>query len=89
VDDYETLRQPCCPQQLILTRKAREKLLLEWGANSHEIIDAIRTNVRVKNQRRRTVNTIGTYDRWEEVEEKAKHKIKRTLLLQKSPISDR
>jgi hypothetical protein len=89
VDDYERLRQPRRSQQLILTRKVREKLLLEWGAKSHEILDAIRTNVRVKHQRRRTVNAIGTYDRWEEVMEKAKHKIKRTLLPQKSPISDR
>jgi hypothetical protein len=86
LDDYEKLRQPRRRQrELILTRQAREEILLEWGANFHEIIDAIRTNVRVKNQRRRTVSAIGTYDRWEEVMEKAKDKIKRTLLLQKPP----
>jgi hypothetical protein len=85
LEDYETSRQYTRrPQyELILTRQAREELLLEWGSNFHEIIDAIRTNVRVKNQRRRTVNC--NYDRWEEVMEKAKDKIKRTLLLQKTP----
>jgi hypothetical protein len=66
---------------LLLTRQAREELLLEWGTSFHDIIDAIRTNVKVKNQRRRTVNAIGTYDRWEEVMENASRKIKRTLLL--------
>jgi hypothetical protein len=69
------------PKNLMLTRKAREDLLLEWGISFHDIIDSIRTNVKVKNQRRRTVNAIGTYDRWEEVMETASRKIKRTLLL--------
>jgi hypothetical protein len=73
---------------LVLTRQAREELLLEWGVSFHDIIDSIRTNVRVKNQRRRTVNAIGTYDRWEEVMENASRKIKRTLFLKKSKKGD-
>jgi hypothetical protein len=81
VDDYEMLRLPRRPQhELILTRQVREEFLLEWGFNFNEIIDAIRTNNHVKNQRCRTVHAIGTYDRWEEVTEK----VKRTLLLPKS-----
>ena len=89
VDDFENARldQRRSQPELVLTRQMREELLLEWGASFHEIIDAIRTNVRVKNQRRRTVNAIGTYDRWEEVMENAGRKIKKTLMLQKTGSS--
>lgn len=86
VDDYESARPNRRDQlELVLTRQSREELLLEWGASFQEIIDAIRHNVKVKNQRRRTVNNIGKYEVWEEAMEKAGRKLKRTLLLQKSP----
>jgi hypothetical protein len=68
-------------KNLMLSRKAREDLLLDWGASFNDIIESIRSNVKVKNQRRRTVNAIGSYDRWEEVMENASRKIKRTLQL--------
>lgn len=85
LDDYESVRPSRRSQlDLILTRQDREELLLEWGSTFQQIIDAIRSNIRVKNQRRRTVNNIGTYDRWEEAMENAGRKIKRTLLLKKS-----
>jgi hypothetical protein len=84
VDEYEAARPERRPQmQLILTRQDREEILIEWGATFPQIIDSIRANVRAKNQRRRTVNSIGTYDRWEEVMESAGRKLKRKLLLQK------
>jgi hypothetical protein len=85
LDDYESVRPERRPQlELILSRQDREELLLEWGATFPQVIDAIRVNIRAKNQRRRTVNNIGTYDRWEEAVENAGRKIKRTLLLKKS-----
>lgn len=68
---------------------AREELLLEWGATFNEIIDAIRTNVKIKHQRRRTVNSIGTYDKLEEAMERAGRKIKKTLLAQKGSGSNK
>lgn len=52
-------------------------------ATYHEIIESIRANIRAKNQRRRTINSVGTYDRWEEALESASRKLKRTLLLTK------
>jgi hypothetical protein len=70
--------------ELVLTRQDREELLLEWGASVHEIIEAIRATVKTKQQRRRTVTAIGTYDRLEEVMEQASRTIKRTLKLQKT-----
>jgi len=75
------LNQKFNAASLVLSRQDREQLLVEWGATFNEIIDAIRANVKAKHQRRRTVNAIGTYDRWEEVMENARSKIKRTLLL--------
>jgi hypothetical protein len=68
---------------LVLTRQDREELLLEWGATFQQIIEAIRSNIKIKNQRRRTVNNLGTYDRWEEAMESASRRIKRTVLMQK------
>lgn len=70
-------------EDLILSRQDREELLMEWGASFAEIIEAIRLNVKVKNQRRRTVNAIGTYDRIEEMMENTTRQIKKTLQLKK------
>ena len=67
----------------MLSRQEREELLVEWGETFQDIIDAIRSNIRIKNQRRSTVNAIGRYDRWEEMMESAGRKIKRTIGLQK------
>jgi hypothetical protein len=83
-DEYESVRPPRREAlDLVLTRQDREELLLEWGATFQQIIEAIRTNIKVKNQRRRTVNNLGTYDRWEEAMESAGRRIKRTVLMQK------
>jgi hypothetical protein len=84
-DDYESVR----PRRrkaldLVLTRQDREELLLEWGATFQQIIEAIRSNIKIKNQRRRTVQNLGTYDRWEEAMESASRRIKRTVLMQKT-----
>ena len=87
MDEYETARAPRRRDvDLVLTRQDREEILIEWGANFNQIIEAIRSTIKAKNQRRRTVNSIGTYDRWEEAMENASRKLKRTLLLQKNTI---
>jgi hypothetical protein len=83
-DEYESLRPPRRDAlDLVLTRQDREELLLEWGATFNQIIEAIRSNIKIKNQRRRTVQNLGTYDRWEEAMESASRRIKRTVLMQK------
>ncbi len=84
INDYESVRHGRRSQrELALSRIAREDLLLEWGSTFNEIIEAVRSNVKIKSQRRRTVNSIGTYDKWEEAIERAGRRIKKTLLLQK------
>jgi hypothetical protein len=84
VDAYEIKKMPPrTDKNLILSRQEREEILIAWGASFHDIIEAIRSNVKVKNQRRRTVNAIGTYDRWEEAMEAASRKIKKSLIFTK------
>lgn len=88
--EYESIRKKRRNQrELTLSRMDREDLLLEWGATFNEIIDAIRANVKIKHQRRRTVNSIGTYDKWEEAMERAGRKLKKTLLPQKGSGSNK
>lgn len=85
VEEYEAARPIRRTQhELVLTRQDREQILIEWGATFNEIIESIRSNVRAKSQRRRTVNAIGTYDRWEEAMESAGRRLKQTLLLQRT-----
>jgi hypothetical protein len=85
VEEYESARPIRRTQhELVLTRQDREEILIEWGATFNDIIESIRANVRAKNQRRRTVNAIGTYDRWEEAMETAGRRLKQTLLLQRT-----
>lgn len=50
---------------LVLSRGERHRLLVEWGASGQDVIEAIRMIIRVKNQRRQTVNNLGSYDRIE------------------------
>jgi hypothetical protein len=69
---------------LILSREDREALLLNWGASFHDIVESVRGNIRVKNQRRQTVTNLGRTEKIEEAFESATRKLKRALLLQRS-----
>jgi hypothetical protein len=68
---------------MVLTREEREAILLHWGVSFNEIIDSIRTNIKVKNQRRQTVTNLGKVQRLEEAFESASRKLKRALLLKR------
>jgi hypothetical protein len=88
VDEFEQRRARRVQSDLVLTRQSREELLVEWGASFQDIIESIRVNIRIKNQRRSTVNAIGRYDRWEEMMENAGRKIKKTIGLQKQVVPE-
>ncbi len=63
----------------------REDLLrYEWNASRKEITESIRRNVRVKNQRRTTINNLGKASKFEEAMESASRKLKRFVKGQKS-----
>uniref|UniRef100_A0A7S4EEK0 Uncharacterized protein n=1 Tax=Pseudo-nitzschia australis TaxID=44445 RepID=A0A7S4EEK0_9STRA len=69
---------------LILTREEREALLLNWGASFHDIVEAVRSNLKIKNQRRQTVTNLGKVERIEEAFESATRKLKSALMLRRS-----
>ena len=64
---------------LVLSRGERHRLLVEWGASGQDVIEAIRMIIRVKNQRRQTVNNLGSYDRIEWAFEKFMRGIRSTI----------
>ena len=80
VDDFELIRsfqRGAGPRSL--PWHARKDVLLEWGATFSEISNAVRQTMKAKHNRRRTVNSIGRYDRFEEALEGATQKLKRAL----------
>mmetsp|Transcript_15750 Transcript_15750/g.43508 ORF Transcript_15750/g.43508 Transcript_15750/m.43508 type:complete len:165 (-) Transcript_15750:482-976(-) len=72
---------------MVLPRAIRQSMLkADWGVQQHQIARSVRKIVRVKNQRRSTVNNLGKATRVEEVWESFCRKLKRILTLQK-PVS--
>jgi hypothetical protein len=85
VNSYESARQYRKNSiRLILSREEREALLLNWGASFHDIVESVRGNIKVKNQRRQTVTNLGKVERIEEAFESATRKLKRALMLRRS-----
>ncbi|CAJ1946310.1 unnamed protein product [Cylindrotheca closterium] len=81
IDSYEHSRSARRTQRkLVLNRQNREALLAYWAVPVNEIVEAIRGNVRVKNQRRQTVTNLGKVEKLEEAFESAARKLKKTLL---------
>jgi len=84
IDNYEHSRSGRRTQKkLVLNRQSREALLAYWDVPVNEIVEAIRGNVRVKNQRRQTVTNLGKVEKLEEAFESATRKLKKTLLLRR------
>lgn len=85
-DTYEDQR----PQRrrhldLVLSRDARQHILKEeWHITQSQIAASVRANVKIKMQRRATVNNLHKLGRMEELLESAQRKIKRGLLFRKS-----
>lgn len=84
LDSYEEARPyRKASSRLILSREEREALLLNWGASFHDIVESVRGNIKVKNQRRQTVTNLGKVERIEEAFESATRRLKRALLLRR------
>lgn len=86
IDDYEKTRPPRRIQhEMILPRHMREDLLrFEWNASRKDITESVRRNVRIKNQRRTTVNNLGKATAFEEAIESFCRKLTRLLTGQKA-----
>jgi len=68
--------------EMILSRREREEMLLELGYTQSQIATNVRLNIRIKNQRRQTVNNLGVSS-VEEAVEQASRKVKKLLHLGK------
>jgi hypothetical protein len=55
----------------------------EWGVSQKQIADLVRPNVKIKNQRKATVNDLGKATKMEEFMESAGRKVKRFIPFQK------
>jgi hypothetical protein len=87
IDTFEKLRNQRRNQlELILTREEREELLVnDWKIPLSDIAHAVRTTLKIKNQRRTTVTNLGKLTRLEEVMESAGRKCIRAFTLQRKP----
>jgi hypothetical protein len=85
LDDYENYRpnrRLAC--EMVLSREARDEMLRkEWDISRAEIAAAIRDTIKIKNQRRQTVQNLNK-DKVEEMMENASKKIFRSLLFKSS-----
>ena len=83
VEEYEDTRPPRRSNfEMILPRDVRQAMLRkEWGVTQSQIASAVRTNIKVKNQRRTTVNNLSKSTRVEEAFENATRKVMKGLLL--------
>lgn len=81
LDEYEYYRSEdrLDGTALVLSRSEREEILEDLGYSRSAIADAVRTNVKIKNNRRQTVHNLPVA-RLEEVAESAKRKLKRVVL---------
>ena len=53
----------------------------EWGVSQSQIASAVRNNIKVKNQRRTTVNNLSKSSRMEEAFENATRKVMKGFLM--------
>lgn len=73
LDVYEDTRPPRRSNiEMILPRDLRQRMLRkEWEVTQSQIASAVRTNIKVKNQRRTTVQNLGKSTKMEEAMESA------------------
>eukprot|EP00429_Kryptoperidinium_foliaceum_P062646 CAMPEP_0176078936 /NCGR_PEP_ID=MMETSP0120_2-20121206/39478_1 /TAXON_ID=160619 /ORGANISM="Kryptoperidinium foliaceum, Strain CCMP 1326" /LENGTH=207 /DNA_ID=CAMNT_0017412689 /DNA_START=250 /DNA_END=873 /DNA_ORIENTATION=- len=88
LEEYESTRPPRRSHfEMVLPRKIRQNMLrFEWEVTQSQIAESVRRNVKIKNQRKATVNNLGKATRAEEILESAARKLRRLLTL-KPPVS--
>jgi septal ring factor EnvC (AmiA/AmiB activator) len=88
LDDYENSRPARRSHfEMVLPRKVRHDMLRkEWDIRQKDIAEAVRRNIKVKNQRKSTVNNLNKATKLEEAMESLSRKLKRLATFQK-PVS--
>jgi hypothetical protein len=86
LDHYENTRPPRRSNfEMVLPRDIRQSMLRkEWGVTQSQIAAAVRANIKVKNQRRTTVNNLSKGSKVEEALEKASRKVMKGFLMRNS-----
>jgi hypothetical protein len=86
IDQYEDNRPPRRSHfEMILPRTVRQDMLRkEWDVTQTQIANAVRNNIKIKNQRRATVGNLGKASKFEELLEKTQRGLKRGIFFQKS-----
>jgi hypothetical protein len=70
---------------MVLPRKVRQDMLRrDWDVTQRQIAESVRRNVKVKNQRKATVNNLGKATKMEEIMESTSRKIRRLISFQKT-----
>jgi hypothetical protein len=89
LDDYENYRPSRrSSYEMILSRELRDSMLRkEWDVSRAEIAAAIRDTIKIKNQRRQTVQNLNK-DKVEELFEGASKKIFRSLMFKSSTTQE-
>lgn len=89
LDDYETYRpNRRSTHEMILSRELRDAMLRrDWDVSRAEIAAAIRDTIKIKNQRRQTVQNLNK-DKVEELFEGASKKIFRSLMFKSSTTQE-
>jgi hypothetical protein len=81
VEMYEQLRGPPIPShKLILSRATRDSILTEHGFSREQISEAVRQNIRIKNQRRQTLTNL-KLEPYEEFTERLAKGMKKAFFL--------
>ena len=79
LDKFEYMRSDRLDgPELVISRIEREEMLEELGYKERDIAEAVRSNIRAKNQRRQTINNLSVMP-VEEIIEKASRKMKRVF----------
>lgn len=72
---------------MVLPRKVRQDMLRrDWDVKQKEVAESVRNNVKIKNQRKATVNNLNKAPKFEEAMESAGRKLRRLITMQK-PVS--
>eukprot|EP00978_Attheya_sp_CCMP212_P031248 scaffold117482_cov46-Attheya_sp.AAC.1 len=86
INEYETKRPPRRRElEMVMTREEREEIVRNSGATKQQIAEHVRQNIKIKNQRRQTVNNLSVSN-VEEAVEKARRKVGKVFFKSKKKV---
>ena len=80
LDEYERMSCPRLKKELLLSRFAREDILIDSGFARKDIAEAVRDNIKLKNQRRQTITNLNMAP-YEEILERCGRSVRKLLMV--------